>query len=343
MSSPAIEERSATSSGASRPVLVWAIFGVLQVIFAIYCVVRWAAAGQMRPTQPGPDVMSASTTVVMWLLQVVGPGVAVWIIWRFVVVPWRRDRRLSSDGILVIACFAIGIPHDILNTYTSPSFSYNSHYVNAGSWMSQVPGVLTPNAHLVPEPLLLVLPAYGWCVFLAAVLGCWIMGRVRRRWPQVPYPGLLGLTFACFAALDVVFESTLVWLHVQCYTGVIHGMTLWEGTDHQLPGYEVVFWAVFWTGMSALRFSRDDRGLTIAERGVASLRVAPRQATVIRLLAVIGAATAIITVLYNVPWQLASSHNNRFPTALPSYLLNGICAPASKPASAEVPPCPGPR
>jgi hypothetical protein len=341
MSASVTQERSAARVGSSRPVLVWAALGVLQVVLAVYCLVRWAAAGQMKPTPPGSDAMSAPATVAMWATQILGPILTVWIIRRFVVVPWRRDGRLSGDGMLVISCFVVAVPHDILLTYTSPSFSYNSRYLNAGSWLSQVPGVLTPNAHLVPEPLLLVLPAYGWAVFLAALLGCLIMDRAKRRWPGLGHLGLLGLTFASFAALDIVFESSLVWLHVQCYTGVIHNLALWEGTDHQLPLYEIAFWATFWTGMSALRYFRDDRGLTFAERGVTSMGISPGGATAVRLLALIGACTAAITLLYTVPWQLASAHNNSFPTALPSYLLNGICAPAPMPATDELPACPG--
>ena len=144
MSASVTQERSTARVGSSRPVLVWAVLGGLQVVLAIYCLVRWAAAGQMTATPTGPDVMSAPTTVAMWVLQVVGPILTVWILWRFVVIPWRREGRLSGDGMLVIGCFAIAVPHDILLTYSSPSFSYNSHYLNAGSWLSQVPGVSRP-------------------------------------------------------------------------------------------------------------------------------------------------------------------------------------------------------
>lgn len=47
-----------------------------------------------------------------------------------------------------------------------------------------------------------------------------------------------------------------------------------------------------------------------------------------------------ITVFYNVPWALTSSHNNSFPQDLPSYFVNGVCSPDAAQATAEVPRCP---
>jgi hypothetical protein len=276
----------------------------------------------------------------MWSLEIVGPLVAVWAIWYFVIRPWQRDGRPSSDGMLLVACFFMAIPHDILLTYTSPSFSYNSHYLNAGSWLSQVPGVLTPNAHNVPEPLVLVIPAYGWSVFLAAVLGCWVMRTAARRW-QLRTVTLLAITLAFFFVLDIAFESTLVWLHVQAYTGTIRGLVLWGGTNHQLPLYESLFWAMFWTGCTAVRYYRDDRGPTIAERGSLDLKISAKGQTAIRQLALIGLGAALITVLYNIPWALTSVHNNQFPKHLPSYLLNGICSPTASGVTRSLPACPG--
>lgn len=324
----------------SSPITFWAAIGILQIGLAVYCVIGWATSGQMTPTDPGPDHMSGVDTATMWVLQIGGIAATCYCVWRFLIAPWRREHRPTNDGMLLIGCFAMAIPHDILLTYTSPSFSYNSHYLNAGSWLSRVPGVLTPNAHNVPEPLVLVLPAYGWCVFLAAVLGCWFMRTIREHRPQTSNVGLVGLTLAFFMAIDVFFESALVYLHVQAYTGSIGALTLWKGTNHQLPLYEILFWGLFWTGMSALRFFCDDRGLTIAERGLERLHLSTGRETALRQLALIGAGAAAITVLYNVPWALTSAHNDQFPQHLPSYLLNGVCSPNPVDATAELPPCP---
>lgn len=324
----------------SSPIKWWAALGVLQLGLAVYCILAWAGSGQMTPTDPGPDQMPGYETVSMWVLTVAGVVVTAYCLWRFLLKPWVRERRLTNDGMLLIACFAMAIPHDIMLSYTSPSFSYNSHYLNAGSWMSQVPGVQTPNAHLIPEPLVLVLPAYGWAVFLAAVLGCAVMRKIRERRPEVSNAGLVGLTLCFFLVLEFFFETILTHIGAEAYTGAIKNLTLWAGTDHQLPLYEILFWAVFWTGMAALRFYRDDRGLTVAERGVHELNLSTGKETALRQLALIGAGFGVITVLYNIPWALVSSHNNSFPQHLPSYFVNGVCSPDPAKATAKLPPCP---
>ncbi|ORA11669.1 spirocyclase AveC family protein [Mycobacterium arosiense] len=342
MSSSVMQEAvNARQVSGGRRVLIWASLGLLQVLFAAYCVTRWYASGEMSPTPPGPDAMSLPNIVVMWVLQVIGPGVAVWAIWYFVAKPWRRDGRPSGDGMLLIACFLIAIPHDILLTYTKPSFSYNSHYVNAGSWLSQVPGIGTPNAHRIPEPLLLVLPGYAWALFLWAILGCVVMRAVRRRWPVMPYVGLLAITYISLLAIDVVFETALVRFRVMAFTGAVHHFTLWAGTTYQLPIHEVLCWVAFLTAMTAIRYSRDERGLTFVEQGVDSLRLPTAYRLGLRQLALLGVCTVAITLFYNLPWQLVSAHDDSFPANMPSYMLNGVCAPPATVATPQLPPCPG--
>jgi hypothetical protein len=261
-------------------------------------------------------------------------------LWRFLLKPWIRERRLGSDGKLLIACIAMAVPHDIMLAYTSPSFSYNSHYLNAGSWMGQVPGVQTPNANLMPEPLVLVLPGYGWACFLWVLLGCWVMQKIREHRPATSTAGLLGLTVAFFFVLDLAFEAALVHIDTYAYTGTIDWLTLWSGSDNQLPAYEVLFWAVFLTGVASLRFFKDDRGDTFVEHGIDRLGLSKGKEGAVRQLALIGAGAAAITVFYNMPWALISSHNNSFPQGLPSYFVNGVCSPDPAQATAEVPPCP---
>lgn len=337
---PPSPEATPVRARRNLPIRFWAAVGVAQLALAAYCVIGWAASGQMEPTDPGPDTMSDTRTAAMWVLSVGGVIATTWCLWHFLGAPWRRERRLTNDGMLLIGCLAMAIPHDLILTYASPSFSYNSHYLNAGSWLSQVPGVLTPNAHNIPEPLVMVLPGYGWVVFLWAVFGCWVMRKFRARRPQTSNGALIGLALVLFFVLDFLFESALVHLHVYAYTGSIGSLTVWKGTDHQLTLYGTLFWAAFLTGIAALRFFRDDRGHTVVERGVGDLNLSTGNQTALRQLALIGAGAMAITVFYNVPWALAAAHNDQFPQHLPSYLLNGVCSPDPAAATAELPACP---
>ena len=77
--------------------------------------------------------------------------------------------------------------------------------------------------------------------FLGGAAGVLDDGSRQAPLAQARAPRVAGPDVCLFVALDTVFESLLVWLHVQAYTGVIHGLSLWEGTDHQLPLYEIAF------------------------------------------------------------------------------------------------------
>jgi hypothetical protein len=335
-----VRQPSSVARRRTPPVFVWAVIGVAQILLATYCVVRWAASGRMTPTDPGPDGLSTAATVTMWIMQFLGPTVAIGCIWYCIVRPWRRERRMTGDGMLLIACFAMAIPHDFLLNYSSFAYSYNSHYFNLGSWLGEIPGVLPANESRMPEALAFVVPAYAWGVFLAVVGGCSVMKAANRRWPMMSYLRLLALTLVFFMALDFVVESALIYFKVEAYTGSIRRLTLWSGSNHQFPVYEMLYWGLFWTALTALRFSRDDRGQTVVERGALDQRWSTRRATVMRQFALIGAGSATLTVAFNVPWAITASHNNQFPQHLPSYFLNDVCSPDAAAATAEVPPCP---
>ena len=99
-------QASAPRPRRSSPVKWWAAVGVFQVGLALYCLVAWGAAGQMKRTDPGPDRMPTYETVAMWVLTVGGVVVTFYCLWRFLLKPWVRERRLTNDGMLLIACFA---------------------------------------------------------------------------------------------------------------------------------------------------------------------------------------------------------------------------------------------
>jgi len=83
---------------------------------------------------------------------------------------------------------------------------------------------------------------------------------------------------------------------------------------------------VMFTAVCSLRYFRDDRGYTIAERGIERLRAGRRQ-TALRILAVIFAMHLILTLAYNLPNSVVGAHSRPWPADLQkrSYLTDGIC------------------
>ena len=69
----------------------------------------------------------------------------------------------------------------------------------------------------------------------------------------------------------------------------------------------------------SLRYFRDARGLTLAERGVEALRISGFRALGVRFLAIY-AALVLTTAIFNIGNQWQGTHSGSWPTSMPSYL-----------------------
>jgi hypothetical protein len=76
----------------------------------------------------------------MLILDTVCPIVGAWIIYRYVIAPWRREGRLGVDGMLCIAWLSMYFIQDTVQNWLHPNTFFNSAAVNIGSWYSQIPG-----------------------------------------------------------------------------------------------------------------------------------------------------------------------------------------------------------
>jgi hypothetical protein len=81
-----------------------------------------------------------------------------------------------------------------------------------------------------------------------------------------------------------------------------------------------------------LRYFKDDKGMTLAERGVDRLRVSARQALVLRWLALTG-ALALTGLIYNLGIQYQALHSGAWPKGMPSYLTQNCPGYQTDPAS----------
>src|SRR5262249_39649066 len=148
------------------------------------------------PSQP-PGWMKAN--LVFW--QVISPLAALALIFWFIARPWWRERRITTDGILIIAFCTLWFQDPLCN-YSGSWVTYNSWLINMGSWHSSVPGSASFAApgEMLAEPLLLIPALYVYFFWLACIGGCWVMRRIAARRPGV---SKLWLIAACFAAMAV--------------------------------------------------------------------------------------------------------------------------------------------
>jgi len=163
------------------------------------------------------------------------------------------------------------------------------------------------------------------------------MRTARKRWPHLSSMKLALICIAVMWAFDVLFEGVIFMpLGVWEYPG--GHLNIFAGTYHQFPLTEVFTAGSLFAAVALLRYFKNDRGETLADRGLESLKVSDRRKSVLRALAMIGAVQTCMFVLYNVPNTWTATRSGEWPADLQerSYLTNGICGEGTGQM------CPGP-
>ncbi len=337
-----------SDAARTRPVLIWATIGALLIAFEVYVLARWAFGSNFTATRPGPDRVSSATHAMYVAIQIAVPVAMLVVMYLFVVRPWRRDGRLSTDGMLAISCGCLFF-WDMNMNYTSVSLLYNSRLLNMGAWANGAfPGWTSPNGNLLPEPLLVCLPGYACMCFTQVVLALWLLRKIKARRPAMGALATCGAIFVLMTVIDTIIETILLRLGVYAYPGGIRAITLYAGHTYQLPMSEPVFFAGLGLGAAAaLSHFRDDQGRTVVERGLDRVKVSARQRQGIKFLAIFGAVHLAFIVLYFVPNQWLATHGGPWPKGYRSYMINGMCDYPGGDSAVQargVPgvPCPGP-
>jgi hypothetical protein len=309
------------------PVKIYAALGAVLVLFMAYVWGKWILGPNFERVDPGPTEAPGWMMFALRAFEVGGILLAGFVIWRFVVQPWRRDGRPGTDGLLVIG-FATVWFQDPFSTYYVNWFTYNTNLVNFGSWVQDVPGWVSYGGPggTIAEPILFIGPSYVYFLLLGVVLGTWTMRKAKERWPALQPYQLVLICFVAMCALDLVAEG-LVWMPLGfwSYPGG-HGI-LFPSTYHKFAVEEMIPIGLMFTGLSALRYFKDDLGSTWAERGVERLRSSSGRVAWTRVLAVTFAVHAITFVLYTVPSAWMVTHARPWPedTQERSYFTSGLC------------------
>jgi hypothetical protein len=323
----------------SKPVKIWAFFGGALLILQLYVWIRWVSGPYFvrvpsGPTDP-PTFMKVMLTVNAISMVVLLPTA----IWWFLIRPWRRERRITLDGMLLVSCGLFFFQDPFLN-YFNTWCTYNTWVWNRGSWSSHVPGWVSPESpgHQVAEPLPINAPGYSM-VLLLVILGCWVMRKIKTRWPNISNFRLICATYAFAFLLDFVMEGLILLpIGLFTYPGAIRAVSFNAGTYYQWPVYEGLMWGGVMTALCCLRFFTDDRGRTIVERGLDSVRGGVARQQGVRFLAIFAAVSACFFFIYNVPAQWFGMHSDPWPEdhQRRSYFSGGVCGEGSDA------PCPNP-
>ena len=322
----------------SRPVLLWAILGAAFIVFEATVLARWIFGPNFKSTPPGPDEVSAGQQAWFITLQIVVPVGAAVCLYFWVVRPWWRERRLTTDGMLALSG-AMVFFWDMSMNYTSVTLLYNSHLVNRGAWANGAwPTWISPNADNLPEPLFIAIPGYTALVFSQVVFILWLLRKAKARWPNLGALGVVVTIFVGLTIVDTIIETLLLRAGIYAYPGGIREITLFAEHTYQLPLSETVLFGGLGLGaIAVLSYFRDDRGHTLVERGIEQVKVSTKGKQLIRFCAIFGAVHAAFLVLYMVPQQWFAVQSDPFPPGYTSYMINDMCV-----SGADGDSCPGP-
>ncbi|BBY80218.1 spirocyclase AveC family protein [Mycolicibacterium pulveris] len=322
----------------SRPVLWWTTIGALILAFQLVVLTRWIFGPNYIPTAPGPDPLPHWQSVVFAVLQIGIPVGAVILLYIWVIRPWRIHRHLTTDSMIALAASTVFF-WDMCMNYTSVSLLYNSHLVNRGAWANgSWPTWTSPNANKLPEPLLIVPPAYTALVFSQVVVILWLLRKAKDRWPRMNVVGTIAVIVVGLTLTDTLVEGLVLRTGVYAYPGGIRAITLFAGETYQLPLSETVLFGGFALGaIACLSHFRNDRGQTVVERGIESIKLSVKARQAVKFFAIYGAIHLAFVVLYMVPQQWFATHSDPFPDGYPSYMINDMCA-----SGADGKTCPGP-
>ena len=323
------EATEAGTESTFKPVVLWAWGGGLLLLLQLWVWAKWISGPHFTPVPSGPSIPPfwMRTVLTVWT----GVIVAGWpiAVYHFLIKPWRRERRITTDGML-LGAFTLLFFQDPLLNYFNTWCTYNSWLWNRGSWVQDIPGWVSwgkPGA-MMPEPLLMNGFGYSYGVLICTMLGCWVMRRAKLGWPNLGVPGLLGVLIVFTFFFDIVMEGFfLMPMGLFTYPGAIKSLSLFPGTYHQYPIYQGLMWGAVQAGFCSLRFFTDDKGRTFAERGLERVQGGRAKKEGVRFLAIFAAISLFFFAFYNLPAQWLGMHAEEWPEDIQkrSYFTMGIC------------------
>lgn len=309
------------------PVKAWAATGAVILAFEAWVLVKWVSGPHFEQVDPGPSDVPGWMAVNLVFWQAISIPVAMAMIWWFVVRPWRRERRVGVDGVLVLAFATFGF-QDPLSNQGNHWIVYNARMLNFGQWGPEIPWWTAfgePGANTA-EPLLFAPAAYVYLMMLGAAVGCWAMRAARRRWPRITTAGMIACCFVACCLFDVLVEG-LIWMPLGIFEYPGGHWAIFPDTYHKFPLNEMVTVGALFTGLASLRYFTNDRGQTVVERGIDRVGGSPGRKLVLRVLAVTAAGQLLFLASYNIPNTFIGLNSAPWPDDLQkrSYFLDNVC------------------
>lgn len=295
--------RGDTLAARSRTpfVKIAAAIGAAFAAFEAYIIIKWIAGPNFQRVTWGPTEPPTSMKVSIIIAQILFTGVSIIVFYWLIVRPWRRERTVTFNGLFYIA-WIISSAYDSLSCYFHNWFVYNTYFFNMGAPLSGIPGwrsYAEPGA-MAAFPLFWIPQFYGLAFVGLSVLGCRLMRRVRDRYPSLPTVALVLICYLAAMAADIIVE-TIIMMRPGWYAET--GASFIHGPYGPSPVSNLILASLMVTAAASLQFFRNDRGETLVERGLHTLR-GQAKATIWRFFAILAAVQIICLATYHIPMAI---------------------------------------
>lgn len=302
--------RPATQVRGGRTMLERAAaLGAVLAAFEAYILLTWVSGPGFVPVRTGPTEVPTWMKVVAIAAQTIFVVTAATFIYRLVIRPWRRERKVVFDGLLCVASLLTSV-YDASSAYFHNWFTYNSYLLNWGDPATSLPGWQAYSApgETIAWPAVFFPALYAIVFVVVPTIGCQVMRLARSRWPRLPKPALVTVCFTSMIVGSILLEGQL-FMRLGLYLESGWSFSILDSTYSRDPLRNILLFAVLFTGLSSLRFFVDDRGLTLVERGAERFPAGSARTIAMRFLAVLAAVQVIIGLGYHLPMALTTLAN----------------------------------
>jgi hypothetical protein len=294
-----------------------AIVGVAIVCYALWTWGAWLLDGPRQivafrdPNSP--------TRWIVHLYEAAIVIVAVALTVR-VVRQCRRERRLAYDAVLIIAGF-FTLFWDPMVNWMQPNFMYSSQWINVNTWTGNAPWVVNPTAGLMPQPIVFIGLIYPFGILLFCMALNAGMRAARRRWPNLSTAQLIAGTYLGAFLICLLLEAPMFLLNLWGLPGAPAALAIFDD-NHRFAWAEYLTTSFVFTAIASLRFFKNDRGETLAERGLNGASATRRVVTSILATITLSAMSMWVLLLVQIP---AGLHSSPYPQGYPKHLINNLC------------------
>ncbi len=325
------------TSWQSLPVTWWSVVGVLFLVVQLLIWGKWLMSDGFTPTLPPPvgDDYGLGRLYFVRAFEAAGIIGTIAALWHWVWRPFRKEGRLTTDGMAMLIMPLLWFQDPYLN-YTAPWFSYSSIFLNFGNWVGHTPGALSPNVGVMPEPIIVASCGYIFMVAVPILVVLSAMRAWKRRYPESSSFVIFAVGMGGGFVYDFIVEGAACFGGLWSYWGSIQSLCIFGGHYYQFPLYEPVLWGGYSGILANILYWKNDKGQTYSERGLERLKISSTKKEFVRFFAMFGLFSVLMLAVYNVPAQWFATHGDRMPADTPQHLRNGICGEGTPFA------CPGP-